>query len=52
MSDQRTDRAASTTSTGHVLAAGTYLDAHFAMCRCYWCEGHVLAVGRVANRPV
>lgn len=33
MSERPPDRAASTTSTGHVLAAGPYLDAHFAMCR-------------------
>jgi arsenite methyltransferase len=33
MSDQRPDIAASTSSAGHALAAGAYLDAHFAMCR-------------------
>ena len=33
MSERQTDIAASTASTGHALAAGAYLDAHFAMCR-------------------
>ena len=33
MSERRPDSAASTSSTGHALAVGTYLDAHFAMCR-------------------
>lgn len=30
---ERPDIATSTSSTGHALAAGAYLDAHFAMCR-------------------
>jgi ubiquinone/menaquinone biosynthesis C-methylase UbiE len=33
MSEQRPDIAASTSSAGHALAAGAYLDAHFTMCR-------------------
>ena len=33
MDERSPDRAASTSSAGHALAAGTYLDAHFEMCR-------------------
>jgi arsenite methyltransferase len=33
MDEQTPALAASTTSTGHAMAAGTYLDAHFEMCR-------------------
>lgn len=33
MGERLPDTAASTSSMGHTLAAGTYLDAHFTMCR-------------------